>query len=401
MSSLKTRGLVTIPLIFGLLIWVISWPGLSLTAAQDQDEVILFDVLLPADAVLELQGVKMDAAGAVRHFQTPPLQTVGEYTYTLKATSQGKEVSRNIRLKHGMINSIDLRSEFPAPTRGSVAVKPVTLQANGNEASSADITAIRKSAADFAEAFNKGDARAIASMWTENGESRETNGVTIRGRAAIEKAYEEVFKRKSGAKLEVLVKSIRFPSKDLAVEEGLIRQSNGVKTMPTTTSYIAVHSRDNGVWRIALSSEAGEGVDRLEDLDWLLGTWATKVKDNEVKFNFSKDDKKSVIIGTFTRSSTGKEPVTGTIRIAADPETGKIRSWGFEDDGAHSQALWTNDGKSWLLDWRGVLADGTPANEVIVMQRAGANAITWRSIDRVIGDQSLPDTTPMRLNRTK
>mgnify|MGYP006913947673 CR=1 FL=1 len=49
---------------------------------------------------------------------------------------------------------------------------------------------------------------------------------------------------------------------------------------------------------------------------------------------------------------------------AFDPEMGRIRSWGFEDDGAHWQSLWTNDGKSWLLDSRGVLANGTSTSEV-------------------------------------
>ena len=43
--------------------------------------------------------------------------------------------------------------------------------------------------------------------------------------------------------------------------------------------------------------------------------------------------------------ATGKDPVTGSIRIALDPETGRIRSWGFEDDGGHSQSVWGSDGK--------------------------------------------------------
>ena len=87
--------------------------------------------------------------------------------------------------------------------------------------------------------------------------------------------------------------------------------------------------------------------------------------------------------------------------FAVDPETGRIRSWGFEDDGAHSQSVWVCDGKSWILDSRGVLADGTPTAERIVLQRVGPDAFTWRSIDRVIGDNALPDMPPMRLTRTK
>ncbi|CAN5487855.1 hypothetical protein BH11PLA2_BH11PLA2_46540 [soil metagenome] len=258
-----------------------------------------------------------------------------------------------------------------------------------------------KSAQEYAEAFNKGDAKALAAMWTENGESREANGETFVGRTAIEKVYTQLFAKNIGAKIEVLVKSVRFPAKDMAVEEGLIRQTTGAKGLPATTSYVAVHAREGGQWKIALSSEAGVGQDRLEDLDWLLGEWTTKVKDNDVKLSFVRDPKKPVITATFTKTAMGKEPVSGTIRIALDPETGRIRSWGFEDDGAHSQSLWTCDGKSWLLESRGVLANGTPTSAVIVLQRVAADAVTWRTVDRFLGDEHLPDTTPMRLTKVK
>jgi uncharacterized protein (TIGR02246 family) len=264
-----------------------------------------------------------------------------------------------------------------------------------------DEAAIRKSAADYAEAFNKADAKAIAAMWTANGECRDSDGRTFTGRAAIEQAYAEFFKNNAGAKIEVLVKSIRFPANDMAVEEGLLRPSRGTNELPTSTAYVAVHIRENGQWKVALSAEAADGQDRLEDLDWLLGDWSGKIKDGDVKLSFARDAKKPLIAGTFTKTPTGSNPVSHSVRIALDPETGRIRSWCFEDDGAHSQALWTNDGKSWLLEARGVLANGTPTSETIVIQRVGPDVITWRAIDRIIGDQALPDIAPIRLNKSK
>jgi uncharacterized protein (TIGR02246 family) len=261
--------------------------------------------------------------------------------------------------------------------------------------------AIEKSARDFAAAFNHGDAAAIAAMWTMNGECRDAGGQTLVGRPAIEKAYADFFKAHSGAKIDVLVKSVRFPADDLAVEEGLLRQSGVAKEMPATTSYVAVHVREKGNWLIALSSEGGVGQDRLEDLDWLLGQWTTKVKDDIVRLSFLRDPKKALIHATFARTGPGKETVSGTIRIALDPETGLLRSWGFEDDGAHSQALWFNDGKSWILDTRGVLADGAPTAARIMLQRVSPDVITWRAIDRILGDRPMPDTVPMRLIRVE
>jgi uncharacterized protein (TIGR02246 family) len=274
---------------------------------------------------------------------------------------------------------------------------PATTAPTPNDA---DTDAIIKSARDYSNAFNSGDAKAIAAAWTENGECKEANGQTFVGRAEIEKAYSEFFKKNKGTKIEALVRSVRFPSKDLAIEEGLLRMSRHEKDLPSTTEYQAIHVREGGQWKLALSTEDGAGQDRLEDLEWLLGDWTTKVKNDTIKFSFVGEPKKSRILATFTRTPAGKEPVSGSVRISLDPETGMIRSWGFEDDGAHSQALWSSDGKSWILDAQGVLADGTPTAERIILQRMTPDVITWRAVDRVLGEDSLPDTPPMRLTRT-
>ena len=284
-----------------------------------------------------------------------------------------------------------------APLPAQEGVKPSSAD---GVPSAADREAIQTAARTFADAFNKGDAKSIAAMWTDNGESREAGGRTFVGRAAIENAYAAFFKANPGATLEVLVKSVRSPAKDLVIEEGLLRQSRGPKDLPATIAYVAVHAREGSGWKIALASEGAVGQDRLEDLEWLLGEWTTKVKDEPVKLSFVRDPKKSAITGTFTRTPPGKDALSGSIRVAVDPETGQIRSWSFEDDGGHSQSLWVCDGKSWILDTRGVLADGTGTAERIVLQRVGPDAITWRAIDRVVGDAQLTDSPPMRLTRT-
>lgn len=263
----------------------------------------------------------------------------------------------------------------------------------------ADRQAIARAAEAFASAFNTGDAKAVAAMWTENGESRDADGTTLVGRAAIAKGYADFFKANPDAKLEVLVRSIRFPAKDMAVEEGLVRHLPEPKGLPYTTSYVAVLAREGGSWRIALSSATAAGHNRLEDLDWLLGEWTGKIKDGTVKLAFARPAQKPLMTASFTRTTPGKEPVVGHIRIAFDPETGQIRSWNFEDDGGHSQSLWAYDGKSWILDSRGVLADGTRTGERIILQRVASDTITWRAVDRIVGDTHLPDTPPMRLSR--
>src|SRR5262245_1613772 len=78
-----------------------------------------------------------------------------------------------------------------------------------NSVGGPDAVAIRRSSEDFAAAFNRGDAQALASQWTESGECRDADGRSFVGRAAIEKAFADSFKANPDAKIELLVQSIR------------------------------------------------------------------------------------------------------------------------------------------------------------------------------------------------
>jgi uncharacterized protein (TIGR02246 family) len=263
----------------------------------------------------------------------------------------------------------------------------------------ADDAAVRKAARDFAEAFNKGDAKAVAALWTEAGECRDAGGEVTRGRAAIEAAYADLFRRHPGLRVEVRVAAVRFPSADLAVEDGVLRFDRGTGEPPTSTVYSATHAREGGRWQMAASKEWGAGVDRLEDVDWLVGTWKAAAGDLEATLTVTLEADGSALYARFARLAQGKAVTSGTMRIAFDPQAGQLRSWHFDDAGGHGLALWARDGGNWVLDAVGVLGDGTETAAVNVLRRVGENEITWRSIDRVAGEKELPDTIPLRLSR--
>jgi uncharacterized protein (TIGR02246 family) len=271
--------------------------------------------------------------------------------------------------------------------------------ANTTTAASADEQAIRKSGTDFSIAYAKSDAKAVAALWTEQGEMQDESGEVIRGRAAIEQAFADAFKDHPGGKIEVLVDSIHFPAKDLAIEEGILRQTSNGKDLPSSTRYSAVHVRDGGQWKMAISQEWGAGRNRLEDLDWLVGTWKAKLPDQEVTLTFTKDDKRPLLVGKFTRQASGKPAMSGTMKISFDPRRGQIRSSHIDDDGGHGQAVWFRDGNNWLLDASGVTDDGIETAAVNILGRLNNDAITWRSTARAMGGQPVPDTAPVKLTR--
>src|SRR5260221_11327520 len=127
------------------------------------------------------------------------------------------------------------------------AAEPQAKDASVSDASSrdADREAILQSARDFTAAFEKGDAEAVAALWTEQGEYESDDGTILRGRAAIESAFAAHFKGRPAEKMEINVETIRFPSRDIAIEEGLTCTTPG-DTVPDSARYRIFHVREDG-----------------------------------------------------------------------------------------------------------------------------------------------------------
>jgi arylsulfatase len=107
------------------------------TAEGDEEQAIVFEVLIPDNAILEIDGNKTNETGGDRTYQTPPVKVGGRYNYTLKATVGDKVVTRQIHLKHGAANTIDLRPDFLAA--GAAKGKPTELAANPAESAKPNI----------------------------------------------------------------------------------------------------------------------------------------------------------------------------------------------------------------------------------------------------------------------
>lgn len=84
--------------------------------------------------------------------------------------------------------------------------------------SARDLAAIRAGSEAFVAAFNKRDAKAVAAMWTEDGEYVDDTGRTFAGRAAIEKGYAELFAGSPPTKIQIAMDSLRLLSADTQVD---------------------------------------------------------------------------------------------------------------------------------------------------------------------------------------
>ena len=105
-----------------------------------------------------------------------------------------------------------------------------------------DEAAIRAAIASYVEAYNRGDAHAVAEFWSDTGEWVSPDGERAVGREAIEKSMREVFGGAKGTTIEVIDPKLRFVTPEVAIEEGAVRvTSPGQATSEST--YIAVERK--------------------------------------------------------------------------------------------------------------------------------------------------------------
>jgi uncharacterized protein (TIGR03000 family) len=102
--------------------------------ARPADRPIVFYIYVPADAQIEIEGVKTTKTGEVRDFKTPDVPIGKRYGYTVKVTYQGKTTTHQLSLTHTGQNVLDLRKELttgkvaaPAPAAATPAGATITL----------------------------------------------------------------------------------------------------------------------------------------------------------------------------------------------------------------------------------------------------------------------------------
>ncbi len=262
-----------------------------------------------------------------------------------------------------------------------------------------DRAAIQAQKEAFLKAFESGDAEQAASFWTADGELIGDDGNVYRGRAAIEKAYRELFSSKKKPRAEIQTESLRFPSKDTALEEGYFKVR--VDNLELTTSrYSVLHVRESGRWLMAVVREWPTETASLRDLEWLIGTWAAKRDDAEVHTTYEWVWDKSFIRVQFIIHQKDRT-LRGFQMIGKDEASGQLRSWTFESEGGFGEATWSRDGKKWVLDASGRLPDGSTLTATNILIPLDQDSFTWQTVKRSIGGEDIDELPPVRVTRVK
>lgn len=268
---------------------------------------------------------------------------------------------------------------------------------------SADEQAIRAAIDSYVAAYNRGDAKAVASHWGEKAEWLSPAGKKIQGRAAIEQALTAMFAELKGLRIETTKPAIRFVTPDVAVEEGVVLVTRPGDE-PSGASYLAIHSRKDGQWKldsvreVELPAETFSR-DGLDQLEWLVGEWVDHGEGVAIESKVAWTKNGTFLTQSFRVVTSGEDELEGTQIIGWDPTTRSIRSWMFDSDGGFGQGVWTRRGNRWFVRATQTLADGRQASATSIYERDGDDKYVWQSVDRSLDGESLPDVKPVKVLR--
>lgn len=265
--------------------------------------------------------------------------------------------------------------------------------------------AIRATAAAFVKAFNAGDPKAVASLWTTDGTVGNDEGSLIKGRKAIEEEYAAFFKQHPTARMQVAIKSIEFPTPTTAIEDGMAQVLTKDNAPPSASRYTAVHVLENGHWFMASVRESSIPVtsnfDLLQGLGWLVGNWELKADGTEVASKIRWIANKSYLQRDFSVHRDGLLVSSGTQIVGWDPRSRQVVSWIFDSSGGYGTGTWTAAANGWQIESAGLTADGVPTSskDHLIRVPGDDNVFGWRSVDRKLGETKLPDTREVVLDR--
>jgi hypothetical protein len=158
--------------------------------------------------------------------------------------------------------------------------------------------------------------------------------------------------------------------------------------------FTAVWLRRDGHWLLDAVRESGIVApthhEYLTELEWLIGDW---VVDDEAQARMSCEwsADKNFILREIRVKSPGDQELTISQRIGWDPRTQRIKSWTFDARGGYGDSFWVRDADRWIVESKGVLPGGVHVSGTQVYTLINDRTITWESIDRKVGDESMPD----------
>jgi uncharacterized protein (TIGR02246 family) len=267
-----------------------------------------------------------------------------------------------------------------------------------------EIQSITQLVKDYEAAYNRGDANAVAALYTEDAEYIGESGNVVSGRDIIEKLLAGKLASNPGAKLEIDMKSVRLLSPDVVVEKGIATIAAPAGP-PGTSTYLVVYLKSAGNWKISQLSETTGSASsigassRLQDLAWMVGYWQNETDHSKVEMSVEWTQGQNFLTRRFNFFRADGQQTEGWEVIGWDSVTQEIRSWAFDTDGGFGDRFWTKQGNGWLIEAVNTLPDGTETTAQLVITKLDDDHYIWQSGIRSADGILPPPITVARIGK--
>lgn len=281
----------------------------------------------------------------------------------------------------------------------------VCLGAAGDDKPLADknLATVTKIFAALAEAYNARNPKAIAELFTPTCEFIDATDNVFEGREAIAKEFTALFEINTRNSVSFAADDVREISPGVLAVDGVAsfaakeKAKDDSDAVTVDFSAFVIKQVDGGWLFASIRSEGEESVltphARLKDLEWLIGEWVDESPESSMHTKTGWSEDGNFILTSFTIRVAGRNVMNGTQRIGWDGALEKFRSWVFDSEGGHAEAIWTEMDDHWVAKSTGVRPDGDACSATQTYEPKGADTYWFTVTDRIVGDEAEPDFT--------
>jgi uncharacterized protein (TIGR02246 family) len=258
---------------------------------------------------------------------------------------------------------------------------------------------IRQTLEEYSSGFNRGQASTTRPAFTQDAVYVTDDGTRVEGRDAIVQRLRDYLTSHPGDRLRLTADTISLVTPEVAQVDGSA-EIRGPGGPPDVSPYTALLVKREGHWQIKSmrdlslvdEDEEATAADRLQELDWMVGTWSQDSEGSNVRAACRYDLDKNFLVWDYTVRASGKDVMTVHQRIGWDPQKGEFRSWIFDSVGGFAEGEWDpGDNGAWVIHQAGVLPDGGRASATCTITPVERSSFRWRMSDRRVDGQRLAD----------
>lgn len=273
-----------------------------------------------------------------------------------------------------------------------LAVGVCLSQDRTTEVKQAETAEVRRAAEEYIAALHAGDGKALAAMWTANGDFVDSSGRVTKGRslaAQVGKAKQPESDT-SRSEQSITVDSIRLVTPDVAIEDGTtdVPEEDGDFLV---ARYSAIWMKHDGKWLLDSVRESAPQTpsnrDRLRPLNWMIGQWVQEEGDGNLEVNCRRSPDGNYLLREIKVESPEGKTHSMSQRLGWDPAKLQITAWTFDSDGGFATGIWKLQGTKWVVDTEGVIPSGENVSCKSSYTRDGDERFTLESTQRA-GDGS-------------